>query len=934
MTIAQTPVFPTTSAMPGRIPAAVLVLCFYEPTGISTVPENVAFLQSCSIFSVSVVNLYEHGRNGGALSLSEHFNLESFDVVVLHNSISYNVDNLRSIDQFLDIPLKAFRGVKVLMKQDENYRFRELAAYIGDVGFDLILTCLPAEAIPLIYPPEQVGSARFLRMLTGYVTPSLRSIQAPDSERSIDIGYRGSIQPLSFGRLAYEKRQIGHEVERLLQGEGLRLDISSRWEDRFGGVAWLNFLAKCKATLGVESAASVFDLAGDLAARCEEIERRHGSFREDADYAELYLAELADLEGNIAYSQISPRHFEAAATRTLQIMYPGKYSGIFKAGLHYVELQRDASNIDQVLVILRDDNHRERIVRRAYDDIIANPEYWIETFVRRLDTHILRELRRKRAGPTRRLTLSRGKRNVLLLCAHRPALDPRLDWIAGGVPDGLCVTRMGVLQAEPRESLEESADSGFVMASSKRPPSTAELARMRRLVSKDEGGQAALAELLFWNQIVQTGDASIIEYFGSPVEGPRLQAFRWYLQHFRDVAATLLAQAETLRGFQAVIATDLDTLVPALILKAMYGVPVLYDAHEYWAASDVDAWEFERDYWLDLERRLVRHVNHAQTVSSGLARLLSSNTGLPFDVVANCEPRSARIEGEMAGPRRNDEAVRFLFQGNFAARRGLEELILAWPRMDPRAVLLLRGPMSVFRAEMLGLADKTGLLGSRILFPDPVSERELVAAITEADVGLIPYTPFGENYKNCCPNKMSQYMAAGRPILANHTSFVAEIMEQSGAGIVVDFNHTEELIAAVARFVHDESWRLGMAEAAASYFTGVFHWERVSHGMYERLLSFCAMRSGATLRIYRERTYGRLYRTERAVFRREDPVGGRLGRLLRPMWRRLPEPTRRVLKPYAVRVLRSSTSARRRLHGVLGKCLRMRGARPSSGRGV
>ena len=123
-------------------PEMFLLICFYDPAGVSTVPENVAFLQRLSRFSIAVVNLFEHRRADGSLGLSASFNLDRFDGVIVHNSISYNVDNLRCMDADLRTPLAAYSGVKVLMKQDENYRFRELARYMGETGFDLVFTCL------------------------------------------------------------------------------------------------------------------------------------------------------------------------------------------------------------------------------------------------------------------------------------------------------------------------------------------------------------------------------------------------------------------------------------------------------------------------------------------------------------------------------------------------------------------------------------------------------------------------------------------------------------------------------------------------------------------------------------------------------------------------------------------------------------------------
>ena len=130
-------------------------------------------------------------------------------------------------------------------------------------------------------------------MLTGYVNPTLRR-SAKQQKRSIDVGYRGSVQPLSFGRLAYDKRRIGDLFLRHAKGSGLICDISSRWEDRLGGDDWLEFLRSCRATLGCGSGASVFDLDGSLSARCRDAESDLGPFRLEEDYAAAYLDRLSD----------------------------------------------------------------------------------------------------------------------------------------------------------------------------------------------------------------------------------------------------------------------------------------------------------------------------------------------------------------------------------------------------------------------------------------------------------------------------------------------------------------------------------------------------------------------------------------------------------------------------------------------------------------
>ena len=831
-------------------PESVLLLCYYEPRGISTVPENVAFLQTHSRFSVTVFNLCEHRAADGPLSLPAGLDLRGFDALVIHNSLSYNVDNLRALDRLLRVPIKELDAVKILMKQDENFRFQELAEYVGETGFDVVFTCLPKEAVPLVYPESVVGRPVFARMLTGYVTPTLRGLSYPLDQRPIDIGYRGSIQPLSFGRLAYEKRKIGDDVERLLADRGLVLDISSRWEDRLGSGGWFDFLGRCKATLGAESGASIFDLDGDLDARCAAAEQALGGPSEDPDYAERFLARLSDLEGNVYYNQISPRHFEAAATGTLQIMFPGTYSGIFVAGRHYVELARDYSNLYEVVEILKDDRRRREIVECARAEIIDSSGYAIETFVRDFDRRLAAALSAKGRYAASSLTLGGNRSNVLVICAHRPTIDPRLDWVSRCAPPDMRITQVGVLLPNDKDPWITRLEEGRALLARPRMKFTPEMLGEWYAAAGDTGpGWAALAEIEWLARIVAMDDETLLRSLGAPIGAPRIATFRWYLDYVLSTTATLMAQLLSMRGFRLIVATDLDSLPAAILCKGIFGVPVLYDAHEYWPESDVNGLEFEVEFWGAREKSLVQHVDYRQTVSPGIAELMKEQYGRDFAVVPNCQPLDAASESATPSVS-SDGLCRFLYQGNFAPMRGVDLLIQGWPSTHESAVLLLRGPDNDYKKEMIRLARKGGLLGTRIQFPPPVTEAELTRAAQEGDVGLLPYAPAGANYTHCSPNKVSQYMAAGLPMLANRTSFVAEILKDSQAGLVIDFSRPEQLAEAVAQLVEDPGLRLQMGARASAYYRDRFNWGVVSGPMYAAIKGLLPERSAGALRVY------------------------------------------------------------------------------------
>ncbi len=215
------------------------------------------------------------------------------------------------------------------------------------------------------------------------------------------------------------------------------------------------------------------------------------------------------------------------------------------------------------------------------------------------------------------------------------------------------------------------------------------------------------------------------------------------------------------------------------------------------------------------------------TVSDPLAAALSEEYGLAFQSVPNAVPLEQ--VAALAQPKHEDrpDEVVFLYQGGFAEQRGVELLIDIWDKTDSNCILHLRGPASLFKDELAARASATGLLGTRILFPDPVRETELVEAAAAADVGLISYEPTSLNHIFCCPNKLSQYMAAGLPILANDLVFVRSQVEAGDCGVCVSYRDTPALLGAIHRLSRDAQERRAMGARGRRHFEQSFNWERV-----------------------------------------------------------------------------------------------------------
>ena len=810
----------------------LLLICFYDPYGISTVKETVENMKLFSGYSITVMNFFEFKAPDGSFTFPPEFNLLHYDGVIIHNSFAYNVYNLIPMEASLHCRFRDYPGVKVIMKQDENYLYRETAKFIGDSKFDLVLTCLPEHMLDKVYPPDLAGRPRFKRMLTGYVTPKLRALHAP-VERTVDIGYRGSIQPIGFGRLSYEKRSIGLDTFARLAGrKDLKLDISSEWEDRFEGDAWFRFLGNCKAILGVESGASIFDWNG-------ETEKIIAQLADVQASDEDFLAALKPYESDF-YNQISPRHFEAAATKTMQIMFPGTYSGIFVAGRHYFELKRDFSNLDEAVAFLKDDKRRSEMVETAYREIIQNPRWHIETFVADLDRMIGELLIEKGVTKLPSLTLDENVKNIFYLAAHRPYLDPRFEWMSGSAPAGMRVFSVGTSNELVDTPLEEQLKKGVVELTEPEQHETVDefLQKWSIDPSADDAAQCACQCLYEVENLLTLSEEKLAERVSAPLHSPRIWDFRWLLDYILKKSFSLGNLLLRTRGLAGIIAADMDTLIPALIAGSRWKIPVFYDAHEFWPEVSSTAYEFEKVYWMNFEKRLCRHAALRVTVSSPLADYMSRAYGCDFGCLPNCVPLTDGGKQKTGQKQKTETSeCRFIFQGQFALHRGIDELIRLWTLTSDQSMLYLRGPDNPYKETMMNLAKDSGLLNKRIFFPAPVSEDNLVSALDDFDVAVIPYPALGVSYANCCPNKLSQYMAAGLPILANQTAFVDMVLREADAGFCVNFKSQNLFLAHVRTLTEDVARRRKMGENSRRYYQESYNWGTQAASFYRAVMT-------------------------------------------------------------------------------------------------
>ncbi len=345
--------------------------------------------------------------------------LVPFDAVVFQTTMLWDRANPALADRHLR-KLRRLQGVgrhRVALPQDEYLHTRALVRLIDELDIDHVFSVGSESEWGKLYESLDRSRVGISRVLTGYLSGETLSridaIVRAQGERRTAIGYRAARVPPSLGRQGLLKTEIANRVGEVAATRGLEVDIAIGPNATIRGDGWYRFLANCRYTIGVEGGASVHDPDGAI----QQATVRYLAAHPDASFEEVEANCFPGRDGDIDYVAISPRHLEACATRTAQVLIEGSYNGILRPGEHYIELRRDFSNLDDVLDLIENDSERARLTEAAYRDVVASGAYTYEHFVREVEAVAL-------AGASSR----QPSRTIEILARWAKAAD-RLSWI-------------------------------------------------------------------------------------------------------------------------------------------------------------------------------------------------------------------------------------------------------------------------------------------------------------------------------------------------------------------------------------------------------------------------------------------------------------------------------------------------------------------------
>lgn len=353
----------------------LLVLCAFDPQ--STFSYHTAWprhLASHPDVRATVVNLDDRSWWPRFRALAV-IGGGSYDAVVLLHSVFSNAQRLDGLP--LDL-VRRLPHPKVYFIGNEYKLMPEKMAFAESLPVALLISQSSSPDVHRLYR-DRLGCQVAGIPNTG-LDEQLFVAKTPRARRPIDLGYRAVDGPSYLGH--QERRAIAEYFSAAATRYGLSVDISMSPAHRFNAPGWADFLDRCKGQLGAEAGGDYFELDDRTRVAVQGYEAAHP----EATFEDVHRRFFAGYGPSVPIRIISGRQIEAAGTRTVQILFEGRYDGYFLPDVHYIPLRKDFSNADEAIRKFKDAAVCEELTARAHQ--VAVDQLTYRTLITQLTGHL------------------------------------------------------------------------------------------------------------------------------------------------------------------------------------------------------------------------------------------------------------------------------------------------------------------------------------------------------------------------------------------------------------------------------------------------------------------------------------------------------------------------------------------------------------------
>jgi glycosyltransferase involved in cell wall biosynthesis len=245
------------------------------------------------------------------------------------------------------------------------------------------------------------------------------------------------------------------------------------------------------------------------------------------------------------------------------------------------------------------------------------------------------------------------------------------------------------------------------------------------------------------------------------------------------------------------------------------------------------------------ERWAYRNSEHVVALSPGMKDGVA-RTGFPADKVSvipnSCDVDLFRVSAERGEEflRRNphlagDKLV--TYTGTFGIINGVEYLadVAAVMRtLDPDVRFLITGD-GMRKEHIIERARSLEVLNNNLWVIPPVPKSQVPDLLAASTVACSLFVNLSEMWHNSA-NKFFDALAAGRPIMINYGGWQKDLLERTGAGLVVPPDNPQEAARLLCSYINDKGKLLQARSAAKSLADEEFSRDKLFEKLHNVLM--------------------------------------------------------------------------------------------------
>jgi glycosyltransferase involved in cell wall biosynthesis len=285
------------------------------------------------------------------------------------------------------------------------------------------------------------------------------------------------------------------------------------------------------------------------------------------------------------------------------------------------------------------------------------------------------------------------------------------------------------------------------------------------------------------------------------------------------------------KHFDIIHCHDFDSLPIGVKLKKKLDLPLIYDAHEFWAymvAQDLS--ETWANYYLNMEKKLIKYADKIITVNEPLKKHLNKMTNTPVTIVMNCKP----LQSKKYEPTKNNKFT-LLYIGTLLKWRFTLELIdVAEELPDIHCIIGGKGKPAFFET----VKNKCQKV-QNVEFIGKVPRENVLPMTKKADLIICMTSPINLNAKNALANKQFEAMVCARPIICTKGTYPGIFTEQHNCGLTAEYNK-QSLKATIIKLRDDPKLCKELSKNGLNAAIKEYNWknqEKKLLSLYEEIIS-------------------------------------------------------------------------------------------------